>query len=218
MQGSGAAALYFCAAAFLATILSGVYLKYTHNIDKEKWYKMLAVMYDVEQDAIRQAERDRIAEAGFDAVVERRALRLREREYEEDITQQVAALPPPPEPPKPIPPPPEPSAAERISAYEKRVQADKAKAQSAGLDDLTDIIGNADSDWAKEVIRKFWKDGQNKRVLQMFAAMEDKQRKNILYSMRQDDTDELKDLCEILQRIGDGEPLSSILNEAAKEP
>jgi hypothetical protein len=154
----------------------------------------------------------------YDDILERRAQRLREEEYDQEITQQVAALPPPPEPPKPPPPPPEPSETERIGAYERRVQTDRAKAQSAGLDDLTDILANADPDWAKEVIRKFWKDGQNQRVLQIFSAMEDKDRKRILYTMEQDNTDELKDLCEILQRIGDGEPLSSILNNAAREP
>ena len=218
IQGSGMAALYFCASAFLAALLLIPLLVYAWNIDKERAYRALAVLQGVEATEIQQAERELIAEKGADAMLERRAMRNMERDYFEGVTQSVAALPPPPEPPKPEPPPPVPSDAERISAYDQRVKADVARANSAGLGDLTDIIGNADTDWAKEVIRKFWKDGENKRVLQMFAAMEDRERKKILYAMQQDVTDELKDLCEILLRIGDGEPMTSILNNAAREP
>ena len=218
IQGSGTAALYLCASAFLAALLLIPLLIYAWKIDKERAYRALAILQGIENTELRQAERELIAEKGADAMLERRAIRRMERDYFENVTQSVASQPPPPEPPKPEPPPPVPNDAERISAYDQRVKADVAKANSAGLDDLTDIIGNADTDWAKEVIRKFWKDGETKRVLQMFAAMEDRQRKKILYAMQQDITDELKDLCEILLRIGDGEPMTSILNNAAKEP
>ena len=217
IQGSGAAALYFCASAFLAAVLLTPILIYSWNIDKSRWYKALAILQGVELAAIQKAERDLIAGMGADAVLERRAIRNREEEFR-GITQEVAALPPPPAPPIPEPPPPVPSEADRISAYERRVNADKAKANTAGLDDLTDILSNATPDWAKEVLRKWWKDGQNQRVLQVFASMEDRERKRILYSMQQDDPDELKDLTEILQRIGDGEPTTSIINNAAREP
>ena len=217
MQGSGMAALYLCTSTLLAAILLTAYLTYAWNIDKTKWYKALAILQGLEIIDIQKAEQDRIAEMSYEDVLGRRAQRLREEEYNRDVSQPVFSLPLPPEDPKPTPPPP-PSEADKISAYEKRVKADLDKAKSAGLDEQTRLIENMDPDQAKEVIRKYWKDGQNRRVLQILMAMEDKPRENILYAMQETNEEELKDLCEILQKIGDGEPMASIIEDAAKEP
>ena len=218
MQGSGTAALYLCSSTFLAMLLTALYVSFAWDIDKERWYRAFAVLQGIEDDEAQEEVRNRIIDTSFEQMLDRRAVRGLSDEYQA-VRQQIVDLPlPPPEEPVAAAPPPAPSSADRINAYLKRVKDDLAKSQSAGLDDLTDIIGNADPDWAKEVIRKFWKDGQNKRVLQMFAAMEDRERKRILYTMMVDDTDELKDLCEILLKIGDGEPMSSIINNAAEEP
>ena len=218
MQGSGTAALYLCSSTFLAMLLLAAYVSYAWDIDKERWYRALAVLQGIEDDEAQEEVRNRIIDTSYNATLDRRAERGLTDEYQA-VRQQIVDLPlPPPDEPAAPPPPPAPSSADRINAYLKRVKDDLAKSQSAGLDDLTDIVGNADPDWAKEVIRKFWKDGQNKRVLQMFAAMEDRERKRILYSFLVEDTEELKDLCEMLQRIADGEPLSSIINNAAEEP
>ena len=113
---------------------------------------------------------------------------------------------------------PPPSDADRISAYEKRVQTDQAKSQSAGLEEQTRVIEEASPDWAKDVILRIWKDGATQRVLQMLMAMEDKPRAKILYAMQTTEDEEAKKLCEILQKIGDGDPMTSILKDAAKEP
>ena len=147
-----------------------------------------------------------------------RAKRGLTSEYQ-TVRQQIADLPLPP-PGEPVAPPPSsvPSSADQISAYLKRVQADLAKARTAGLDEQTRLIENMDPEQAKEVIRKFWKDGQQQRVLTMLLDMTDKRRGEILYTMEQENTEELKDLCEILQKIGDGEPMSSIISQAAEEP
>jgi len=217
-KGSGPVTLYFCTSAFLAAILLTAILTYKWDIDKTKWYRVLAILQGLEIVEIQKAEQDRAAEISYENVLARRAERLRAEEYHQAITQQIATLPPPPEEPKPPPPPPAPSDAERISAYTQRVREDLARATTAGLDEVTRLIGKADPDWAKEVIRKLWKDGANQRVLQMITAMEDRERERILYAMQESNDQELKDLCEILQRIADGEPMTSIINNAAKEP
>jgi len=217
MQWSGVAALYLCSSAFLAMLLLAAILTYTGYIDKIKWYRALAILQGVELAEIQKAEQDRAAEVSYENVLRQRAERFRTEEYDRDVTQQVIALPPPPEPPKPEPPPPEPSDAEKISAYVKRVKDDLAKARTAGLDEQTRLIENMDPEQAKEVIRRLWKEGARQRVLTMLLAMTDKRRGEILYTMQQDNDAELKDLCDILQNIGDGEPMASTIKNASKE-
>jgi len=150
-------------------------------------------------------------------VLKRRAELNRGDEFRQEITQRATALQLPPADPLPQPPPP-PSAADRIDAYVQRVRADQARASSAGLDEQTRILEAGSPEWAKEVIRKLWKDGANQRVLQILMAMEEKSRERILFAMLESNDEELKDLCEIMQKIGDGEPMRSLLEEAAKEP
>jgi hypothetical protein len=211
-------ALYLCTSTLLAAILLAAYLIYAWDIDQNKWYKALAVLQGIDLSAMEQAAQKEVDKMSYDDVLARRSARLLDEDFQRDVRQPASALPPPPEDPKPAPPPPEPSDAEKIGAYEKRLKSDRAKARSSGLDEQTRLIENMDPEQAKEVIRKYWKDGQNQRVLIMLLDMTDKRRENILYAMQQDNTDELKDLCEILQRIGDGEPAASFIENAAKEP
>ena len=217
MQGSGTAALYLCSSTLLAAILTTVILAYTWNIDRERWYRALAVLQGVDLTAIRQAEQDRIAEISYEDEITRRAERLRREEFDREIAGRTAQFMLPPEDPKPAPPPP-PNDDDRIDAYVQRVNADRARWQSAGLDEQTRLIASAMPDQAKEVIRRLWRDGAYQRVLQILLAMEDKPREKILFAMRETNDEELKDLCEILQRIGDGEPMTSVIDNAAQEP
>jgi len=217
IQNSGIAALYLGTSTLLAAILTAAYLTYAWDIDSTKVYRAVATLQGSDLSAIRQSERDAAAQISYDAMIAERAKRLREDEFRRDVTQRAASLQLPPEDPKPQPPPP-PSAAERIDAYKKRIADDLAQSEAAGLDEQTRLIANMVPDQAKEVIRKLWKDGANKRVVQMLTAMEEKERERILYAMRESNDEELKDLCEILQRIGDGEPMRSVIQKAAEEP
>ncbi|MDR0520349.1 MAG: hypothetical protein LBH00_00695 [Planctomycetaceae bacterium] len=212
---SGPAALYLCAATALAAVLLGTYLKYAWNVDKTKLYKALAVLQGLETADVQDAARDKIAEISYETVLAKRASRQREEEFQNEITAQTAAYDPPPPEPKPIPPK-VPSAAEQIDAYAKRVKSDLDKAKTAGLDEETRLLENMEPEQAKEVVRKLWKDGARERVLNMLLAMEEKRRGEILYAMQQQNAEELKDLCDILQKIGDGEPASSIIQNAAQ--
>ena len=217
MLGSGAAALYLCTSTFLAAILLAMYLNYAWDIDKGRWQRAFAVLRGIEYDEAQAEVRKRIIDEGYNSMIAERAKRVLSDEYQE-VRQQVVGLPLPELEEPPPPPPPAPNDAERISDYEKRVQADLAKARQEGLDEVTRFLENTDPDQAKEVLRKFWKDGKNRQVITVLLDMADKRRDEIFRAMQQDNAEELKDLCEILQRIADGEPKSSILNEAAKEP
>ena len=217
LHNSGTAALYLGTSSLLAAILATVILAYAWDINKERWYRALAILQGIELDEIQQAERERAAEISHDDVIERRAERLRQLEYDQEITGRTSQYQLPPEDPKPLPPPP-PSDNDRIDAYRQRVNADVARSRSDGLDEQVRIIEAGSPGWAKEVIRKLWKDGANQRVLQILLAMEDRPRERILFEMQESNEEELKDLCEILQRIGDGEPMASLIENASKEP
>jgi hypothetical protein len=213
---SGTAALYGCTSLFLASVILGLYLKYAWQIDHAKWVKILAVAQGLELADIQQAVQDRIAEMSFDEVLERRAKRIREDEFQRDsIEKQIVVAPPPPvEEPKPD----EKTAKaddSREKAFEKKVKDYLDQAKATGLAEETRLLEKMEPEQAKEVIRRLWKDGAIQRVLTMLLAMEDKNRGEILYSMQADE--ELKDLCDILQRIGNGEPLSSVIEDAAKQ-
>jgi hypothetical protein len=216
VHGSGATALYLCTSVLLAGALLAVYYAHAWDVDKKKLFKALAVLQGLDIAEMQQAAADKIADMSYDEVREWRAKRDLRDDYNREITQQMGSFTLPPEDPKPAPPPP-PSDAARIGAYEQRVKTDVAKSKAAGLADETDLIENMPPDDAKEVIRRLWKEAPT-RVLQMLNAMEDRRRKSILYAMETSNDEELKDLCEILQRIGDGAPMTSIIENAAKEP
>ena len=217
MQGSGTAALYFCTSSFFALLLTALYVSFAWDIDKARWYRALAVLQGIEEDEAQAEVRNRIIDTSYEAMIQSRAERVLADEYQ-TVRQQVVELPLPTLEEPPTPPPPAPNETERISAFLKRVQAELAKVRTAGLDEETRLIENMTPEQAKEVIRKLWKDGANQRVLTMLLDMTDKRRGEILYTMEQDNDEEMKDLCEILQRIGDGEPMNSIINKAAEEP
>jgi hypothetical protein len=50
----------------------------------------------------------------------------------------------------------------------------------------------------------------------MLLDMEERPRRRILYAMETSEDAELRDLCDILQRIGDGEPMLSMINDAER--
>jgi len=218
LRHSGTAALYLCSSALLAGILVATILSFQWNIDREKWYRALAILQGIELDEIQQAERDAIATISRGDILEQRAIRDREDEYRQEITGRATSFALPPAEPGPPPPPVPPSDAERISAYQQRVNADRASAQSAGFASMTETLSRASPEWAKEVIRRYWKEGQQRLVLDALTALEERPRERILFAMQETDDEELKDLCEILLRIAAGDPMTSIIEGAAREP
>jgi hypothetical protein len=211
--------LYLATSTLLAALLLGTYLTYAWDIDKEKWYKAFAALRGDDISEMHQAARDQIAGMSYDEVLARRTQRLLNEDFGREVREPTASLPLPPEDPKPEPPPPGPSETEKINAYAKRIKDDLDKYRTAGHDEMTRLIEDKDMDveQAKEVIRKFWKDGFKDLVLTTLLDMDDKRRGEILYAFDQSDLDELKDLNEILKDINDGKPMTNIINNAAKE-
>jgi hypothetical protein len=212
---TGMLALYGCTSMFLATVILGAYLTYAWQIDHEKWIKMLAVAQGFDVAEIQQAVEDRIAEMTYEEVLELRAKRTREDEFQrESVGRTIVVAPPSVETPAEEKKPEPKKEDSMIKAFEKRLAEEKKKANDAGLAEETRLLENMEPEQAKEVIRRLVKDGAMQRVLTMLLAMEERNRGEILYTMQGEE--ELKDLCDILQRIGNGEPQTSLIDNAAK--
>ena len=208
---TGTLALYGCASMFLATLLLGAYLTYAWNIDQTKRIRLLALAQGHDITDIQKAVEDRIAEMSYDQVLELRAKRLREEEAkkmssEAEVTELLLADE------KKINAELKKIRKER-EAFDKYVKDYQDRARSAGLAEETRIIEEAEPEFAKDVILRLLRErGATQRVLTMLMAMDEKNRSEILYAMQGED--EQKELIDLLQRIGDGEPMSKVLEEA----
>ena len=207
---SGTVALYGCTSLFLASLLLAAYLKYAWQIDNAKWVQMLAIAQGHDLFGLREKVEQRIAEMSFEEVLQIRAKRLREEEFAKEVGKPSETLP-----------------GDEIKINEKlkeikdsREALDKYindrldKYKEAGLAEQTRLIEEAKPEFAKDIILGLIKDhGAVERVLVMLLRMDDQRRGEILYRMQKEP--ELKELCNLLQRIGNGEPFVKIVEEAA---
>ena len=207
IAGSGTAALYLCTSTLLAAVLLAAYLTYAWDIDRDQWYRALAVLQGIELAEQQQAAREAAAEIHRGEVLEARARRNREDEFLREIRAEVFALPPRPEIPVPEPPA-GPSEEELIA---RQVEAARALASAAGLAQLVEDISKMVPDMGKEVIRRIFRENPD-RVMLILNEMEERPRDRILQSFVETNADEMRDLVEILNRIGDGEPMISTGN------
>ena len=210
---TGTLALYGCASMFLATLLLGAYLTYAWNIDKTRRVRLLALAQGHDIADIQKAVEDRIAEMSYDKVLELRAKRLLEEEAkgmssEREVTEQLLADE------KKIDAELKKIRKER-AAFEKYVKDEMDKHRAAGLAEETRIIEEAKPEFAKDVILRLMRDrGAIQRVLTILMAMDEQRRSKILYAMTGED--EQKELIDLLQRIGDGEPMAKVIEDAEK--
>ena len=211
IQGSGTAALYLCTSTLLAAVLLAVYLTFAWDIDKDRWYRAYATLMGIELVEIQQAERDAAAIISHEAVLQRRAERDRQDEFRQGIRQPVLETPPLPGTPPP-PPPPGPSEEE---IREVLNEAARAAARIDGLTQQIEDIAAMPPDSGKDIIRDIWRDDPD-RVMTILYEMEERPRRRILQAFDTTDAAELRDLVAILQRIGDGEPMVSNVNNPTR--
>lgn len=211
---TGTIALYGCASMFLASLVLLTYLRFAWDVNESKRVKMLAIAQGHDLSEIQRAVEDRIAEMSYEEVLEKRAKRLREDEIkggsgEKEVTDTLLAD------------------EKRIDTKLKQIQTRKDtfdkyvkdyqdRAKAIGLAEETRLIEEAEPEFAKDIILGLIKDhGATERVLTMLLAMDENNRSEILYAMQTEE--ELKELCILLQKIGDGEPLSKVLEEAKEK-
>ncbi|GHT35125.1 hypothetical protein FACS189427_03750 [Planctomycetales bacterium] len=209
---SGTVALYGCTSTFLAAILLGAYLSYAWNIDKNKRLRLWAIAqgHDI-ADLQRQIE-DKIARMSYDDVLELRAKRLREAEFQNNSSENAV---------KEIVAADEKDIDAKLkqfrrqrAAFDKYVNDYVAGMKTKGLSEETRLIEEAEPEMAKDIILGIIKEYNDyNRVLTMLLAMDEQKRGAILYAMSGEE--EQKKLVDLLQRIGNGEPLAKVAEDAA---
>ena len=213
LKAAGLFGLYFCASMFLAMLIVGTYLKFAWGIDKNKWNMAVATLQGYDTLAIKKAVQERIQEMSYDEVLRIRATGLREKEAEQNIDTSVVGVAASLD---------ERRINEQLLAIEQKrkdfddtVKKQLDKYKTAGLMEETRAIEAMEAEDAKDVILRLIKDhAATERVLIMLLAMEEKKRDEIYAAMQGEE--ELKELCRLLQRIGDGEPMSKVAKDAAK--
>lgn len=216
LRMTGTAALYMFASLFLAQIVLFTSLAFLWNIDKAKRVRMLAIAqgYDVlaAQRQINEAVEERVAKMTYDEVLELRAKRLREEEFDgtkigkgadlvlaegRDIEAKLKTL------------------QTHAANFERRLDELLKKEKEEGLLLETQMIEKLPAEMGKRVILKILKDTNGlERVILLLKGMEVNARRKILAEMEQED--ELDDLVKVLQKIGDGYPVSQLIDEARK--
>ena len=210
LKVSGTVALYGCTSLFLASLMLGAYLTYAWRIDGVRWTQLVALAQGHDIFGLNEKVEQRIAEMSFEQVLEIRAKRLREIESDQLIGNQ--------------PPATQDGDEKHLNALLKEIRDSRAafdkyvkdyldSTKETGIAEQTRLIEEAKPEQAKDIILGLIKDhGAVERVLTMLLRMEDQRRGEILYRMRNEE--ELKELCNLLQRIGNGEPLAKVIEDA----
>ena len=206
---TGTVALYGCTSLFLASLLLGAYLKYAWQIDDVRWAQLVALAQGHDIFGLNEKVEQRIAEMSFEEVLQIRAKRLREEEFAGQIGQPPETLP---------------ADVAKVNAILKEIQDSRTafdkyvkdyldSTKETGIVEETRLIEEAKPEMAKDIILGLIKDhGAVERVLIMLLRMDDQRRGEILYRMKKEE--ELKELCNLLQRIGNGEPLAKVIEDA----
>lgn len=210
---SGTVALYGCTSTLLAMLILAGYLSYAWKIDKAKRLRLLAIAQGHDIADLQRRVEDEIARMSYEEVLELRAKRLREEEFKNEtgeqlVTEKLLAD--------------EKQIDEKLrqfrrqrDAFDKHVNDYIEKNKSRGLAEQTRLIEEAEPELAKDIILGILKDYSDyDRVLTMLLAMDERNRGEILYAMQ--GQEEQKKLVELLQRIGNGEPLAKVAEEAKK--
>ncbi len=212
---TGTIALYGFASLFLSSLLLLGYLTYAWQLDQNKWTRIFAVAQGHDLRDLNQAVQDRVAEMTVQDILELRAQRVRDEEFSSpggsgDAVQQklsddaqkldakMAEI------------------VRREKAYNDKIAAYLEETRQAGLAEETRILEAAKPAFAKDAMLQIIRDrGDTKRVLQMLLAMQDDARDKIIFAMS--GAEEQKELIDLLQRIGNGEPLTTAIENARDE-
>lgn len=101
---------------------------------------------------------------------------------------------------------------QRRQSFDQRLEELKQGAQEEGLRQLQRILQSLDAVQAKEQLLTMYEDERIDDVVNIVQAMSTEKRKDILAEfVSKDETDKL---AEILRRIGEGEPTTTLINQA----
>ncbi len=204
----------FCVATVLTQIILFGYFLTRGVVNGETMTKVVALLNGIDisgnrlQQILRQSE-DR-EQPDFDDILEARKmesydmdLRLRsEKEFSDDLSVQLAELTHERE-----------RLDERLASFHRKLEEMREGVQEKGLQETQRILQALDADKAKEQLLIMYDDERIDKVVTIVQAMPTEKRKDILAEFVT--KEETEKLAEILRLIGEGMPISALINEAS---
>lgn len=103
---------------------------------------------------------------------------------------------------------------ERLVSFQRELNEIREGAQKKGLQDVQRTLQSLDADQAKQQLLIMYDDERIDDVVTIIQAMSSEKRKDIMAEfVSKDETDKLAD---ILRRIGEGMPTTSLINQASE--
>ena len=206
----------FCVATVLTQIILFGYFLTRGVVNRETTTKVVALLNGIDisgnrlQQILRQSE-DR-EQPDFDDILEARKmesydmdLRLRsEKKFRDDLSVKLAELTDERE-----------RFDERLASFRRELEEIREGAQKQGLQDVQRTLQSLDAAQAKEQLLIMYEDERIDDVVTIVQAMSTEKRKDILAEfVSKDESDKLSD---ILRRIGEGMPTTSLINKASDD-
>jgi uncharacterized protein YqgQ len=215
MRGLGVLVLYGAASTLLAATMTGAYLWYAWDMNRDKLMKMIAVAqgFDVlqMQDDLKNEMIDRQMSITRDEILRERAMQTLNADLQGKVAGDVLAQIE--------------SETARNAAILKEIDAKQAafdalrkklreEAESKGVADLTTYLEMADAELAKFYISDMIEKGEYNRVIWVMRGMETKKLKGIINAFEDDESK--AEMAKVLRRIGNGEPEAVLAEELAR--
>ena len=204
----------FCVATVLTQLILMGYFLVQGTLNGTTTTKVIALLNGIDisgsrlQQILRESE-DR-EQPDFDEILEARKMksydmdiRLRsQKEFRDDLSTMLAEL--------------NDERArldERLNSFRTELEEIRQGAQKKGLQDVQRTLQALDAPQAKEQLLIMYEDERIDDVVTIVQAMSTEKRKDILAEfVSKDDSSKL---AEILRRIGEGMPITSLINEAS---
>ena len=205
----------FCVATVLTQMILMGYFLTRGSANGETMTKVVALLNGIDisgnrlQQILRESE-DR-EQPDFDEILEARKLksydmdlRLRsQKEFRDDLSTMLAELTDEKE-----------RFDERLISFRSELDEIQKGAQSEGLREVQRTLQSLDAPQAKEQLLIMYDDERIDEVVTIIQAMSSDKRKDILAEFVA--KDDAAKLAEILRRIGEGMPTTSLINQASE--
>ena len=207
----------FCVATVLTQVILTGYFASRGALTAESMSKLLALMngIDITGKKLQQILRESAGgeQPDFDEILEARKmqsydmdLRLRsQQEFRDEISSMLAELREERD-----------RFDERLVSFRNELQELRQGAQKEGLQDVQRTLQSLEPDQAKQQLMIIYDDERIDEVVTIVQAMSTDKRKDILAEFVSKDEEDK--LAEILRRISEGMPTSSLIDKASEGP
>lgn len=205
----------FCIATVITQIIMFGYVLFRGDVNGDTGTKIIALLNGIDitgnrlQEIVRQGE-DR-EQPDFDEILEARKLdsydmelRLQSQQaFRDELSTKLAELRTERD-----------RFDERLASFRRELEEIREGAQRKGLQDVQRTLQSLDAEQAKEQLLMMYDDKRIDDVVTIIQAMSSSARKDILAEFVQ--KGEADKLADILRRIGEGMPTTSVIDRAAE--